>query len=144
MKIVTLTPERRAELEAVNTSVNGYPYRSDRERYGREEFWAAIDEKGGDCEDYAIRKRDELWAMGWPEDSLNIAVCRVEGWGHAVLIAHTSEADLVLDNRDAEVRPMAARTEYEWRRITAAGSLDRWWRRLWLWFAVMRVRRWFA
>jgi predicted transglutaminase-like cysteine proteinase len=57
---------------------------------------------GADCEDYAMRKLDALIDSGVPRGALRLAVARVAGQGHAVLVVR----DLwVLDNlRDQPVR----------------------------------------
>lgn len=60
----------------------------------------------GDCEDYAITKRHQLIAQGWPARSLRLAVVRTSwGEGHAVLVVKTSEGDLVLDNLTSAIKP---------------------------------------
>jgi len=65
--------------------------------------------KQGDCEDFALTKRKKLIEMGWSSRSLRIAVALTgRGEGHAVLIAKTSEGDLVLDNRTSAIK--------DWRR----------------------------
>lgn len=51
---------------------------------------------GADCDDYAVRKLKALMAAGVPRGALRLAVGRVQGRGHAVLVVR----DLwVLDNR---------------------------------------------
>ncbi|NKQ94714.1 transglutaminase-like cysteine peptidase, partial len=58
----------------------------------------------GDCEDYALRKRQLLVAASMPRSALRVAVVINElGEGHAVLLALTSGGDLVLDNRTPDV-----------------------------------------
>src|SRR5690606_30104119 len=59
----------------------------------------------GDCEDFALLKRRDLIAAGWPPSTLMIAVVKeANGNGHAVLIARTDRGDLVLDNQDSAIR----------------------------------------
>src|SRR5262245_1950297 len=99
--LTKLTPEHRAELEQTNTFVNkNFKYVGDREQYGRDDYAVAIDEGGGDCEDYGLRKRDELIKLGWDPRSLNMVHCTVPGadgkqWGHAVLCVHGTDEDLI-------------------------------------------------
>ncbi len=53
----------------------------------------------GDCEDYALQKRADLIALGWPSEHLRIAIAQTEkGVPHAVLVARIGGADYVLDN----------------------------------------------
>lgn len=62
------------------------------------------------CHDYAVTKRHELLAIGWPSSALLLAECRTSrGEGHMVLIAD----GLVLDNLRAELLP-AVSTGYDW------------------------------
>lgn len=97
---MTLTEPLHAELEGVNREINALPYRADIERYGRPEFWAEVDQDGGDCEDFARRKRHELLQLGWPPSALRLATCWDEMGGyHAVLTVDTDRGTLVLDNR---------------------------------------------
>jgi len=104
--VVALSTERRAELIAVNSSVNR-SIRPVNDRRGTDDW--EVDVKKGDCEDYALTKRKKLIEMGWSSRSLRIAVALTgRGEGHAVLIAKTSEGDLVLDNRTSAIK--------DWRR----------------------------
>lgn len=123
---IELTPERRSEMERVNHHINAtVTYTTDDENYGKPEYWAEAD-KTGDCEDYALAKRRDLRALGWPQDALDIAVCRVETGGmHAVLIARTSAGDYVLDNR-REALWLWNECGYRFIQITVGGSLLHW------------------
>lgn len=154
---VVLTSALRAELERVHTHVNGtFQYVTDQEQYGRADFAVEIDEGGGDCEDYALRKRTELIKLGWPAAALNIGICTITDgngipWWHAVLIVHTSEADLCLDSyRDNKtIKALGDVPEnYTWKKITSsgdfpiiAGVLRPSVRMSWFWFGMQRVRR---
>ena len=100
-----LTGDRWRELVAVNLAVNAETaYRSDPELYGRPEFWTEA-AGAGDCEDYALAKRQRLRALGWPEESLRLAVCTYKGAGHAVLTVDTDAGTWVLDNRYPDPQP---------------------------------------
>jgi predicted transglutaminase-like cysteine proteinase len=99
------TPERFAQLEAVNRAVNHEiePV-TDLELYGEADHWTIPTTKG-DCEDYVLLKRKRLIALGWPPSALLITVVRDErGDGHAVLTARTLQGDFVLDNKTDEIR----------------------------------------
>jgi predicted transglutaminase-like cysteine proteinase len=60
----------------------------------------------GDCEDYALQKRAELIARGWPTDHLRLAIVRTK-WGepHAVLLVRIGTVDYALDNLTPSVKP---------------------------------------
>lgn len=63
----------------------------------------------GDCEDYALAKRQQLIDLGWAPSQLLIAVVEDPSLGaHAVLIARTDRGDLVLDNLTDEILPWTA------------------------------------
>jgi predicted transglutaminase-like cysteine proteinase len=99
------TPERFAQLEAVNRAVNHEiePV-TDLELYGAADYWTIPTTKG-DCEDYVLLKRKRLIELGWPPSALLITVVRDErGDGHAVLTARTLQGDFILDNKTDEIR----------------------------------------
>ena len=101
-----LTDERWDELVKVQMDVNqDVKYISDMELYGKEEFWERTDDRG-DCEDYALEKRERLSKQGWSKlTDLALATCWTElGNFHAVLIAKTDKGAYVLDNRHLSVR----------------------------------------
>jgi predicted transglutaminase-like cysteine proteinase len=105
------TPERLAELDAINRTINANiePV-TDLDLYGVPEWWAIpklrADGTGkGDCEDYALLKRQILIKSGWPVSSVLMTVVRDEkGDGHAVLTARTAQGDFILDNKAIDVR----------------------------------------
>jgi predicted transglutaminase-like cysteine proteinase len=100
-----ITPERYAQLKAVNEAVNREikPV-TDRDLYGEADFWT-IPADSGDCEDYVLLKRRRLIDLGWPPGLLLITVVRDEhGDGHAVLTVRTPRGDLILDNKTDEIR----------------------------------------
>lgn len=82
--------------QIVNTEVR---YRSDPDQYGLKEYWN-IPLNYGDCEDYALKKRQLLIDRGVRPDNLKLATCWTEtGEYHAVLIVSLLDGDYVLDNR---------------------------------------------
>jgi predicted transglutaminase-like cysteine proteinase len=99
------TPERLAELDAVNRQVNRQiEATTDLDVYGQTEYWA-IPTTRGDCEDYALLKRQRLIRAGWPVGALLMTVVYDEkGEGHAVLTARMSHGDLVLDNKHDDIK----------------------------------------
>ncbi len=96
---------RLAELDLVNRHVNRtIEPATDEEIYREIERWV-IPTKRGDCEDYALLKRQMLIARGWPVGSVLMTVVRDEkGEGHAVLTVRTSKGDYILDNKTDEMR----------------------------------------
>ena len=100
----TAAPLRRMErLEAVNRYFNRWPYKTDREVYGRGEVWASPEEflvRSGDCEDFAIAKFFALRQLGFANDDLRIVVIydQIRGIGHAVLAVYDPKDILILDS----------------------------------------------
>ena len=88
------------DLIEINQKVNTeIIYRSDLNVHGKTEYWE-IPLKYGDCEDYALKKRQLLIEKGFNPDNLKLATCWVETEGyHAVLIVTLSDGDYVMDNR---------------------------------------------
>ncbi len=84
-------------------------YQSDREIYGRFDYWASAKETiqrgAGDCEDFAILKQTLLRAMGVPDKSLSIIILRDNSRNlyHAVLGVSTNQGHLILDNVRGQV-----------------------------------------
>ena len=113
------------DLGSVNTAVNGAitPMRYAGERTF--DTWR-IGPSSGDCNDYAVTKRHLLLQRGWPSRALLLAEV-VTGWGdhHLVLVARTSNADLVLDNLSERVRDWTA-TPYTWVRAQMPGEPSLW------------------
>jgi predicted transglutaminase-like cysteine proteinase len=102
-------------LNQVNASVNDAIWpEEDQKHYGRAEYWTIPTDGRGDCEDYALTKRKELAAAGYPISALRIAVVVTrEGERHAVLTISTDKGDLVLDNLNDDVKAWNA-TGYRW------------------------------
>lgn len=73
---------------------------------GQVDRWS-LDTVAGDCEDYVVAKRQRLMALGLPSSALRIAQVRTSwGEGHAVLVVHTNQGDLTLDNLSPAIRKM--------------------------------------
>ena len=104
---------RRADLGAVNTRINHtIEAATDQEIYGVSEYWA-IPTTRGDCEDYALLKRQVLMQAGWPASALLMTVVFDEkGEGHAVLTARTLQGDFILDNKTDEIK-LWSKTGYQ-------------------------------
>lgn len=122
---VKLTAERWEDLKAVNNSTNAaiVPERNTEGLAG--EKWL-INPASGDCNDYAVTKRAELLARGWPTRVLLLSEV-VTSWGehHLILVVRTSAGDLVLDNLTSQIRPWA-RAPYQWVRIQTPKNPNYW------------------
>jgi predicted transglutaminase-like cysteine proteinase len=107
---IQLTAAKFRELDKVNRGVNQEiaPV-TDMALYGKVEYWTYPDKrKEGDCEDYVLLKRRILIQQGWPESTLLITVVRDENnEGHAVLTVRTDRGDLILDNKQPNIRAWA-------------------------------------
>jgi len=105
--------ERLKELDDVNRRINReIDPATDLEIYGVNEYWT-IPRTRGDCEDYALLKRQTLIGLGWPVSSVLMTVVRDEkGEGHAVLTARTVQGDFILDNKIEDVR-LWSQTPYQ-------------------------------
>ena len=99
------TPARLQELTEINKSINrAVEPATDLEIYGLTEYWTLPGARG-DCEDYALLKRHQLMARGWPSGALLMTVVRDEkNEGHAVLTVRTAQGDFILDNKTDEIR----------------------------------------
>lgn len=106
---VNLTPGRMAQLQQVNSHVNSTIAEvSDMEQYGREDVWTLPTSGKGDCEDFALLKRQMLVQRGFPASALTVIVgTNAQGEAHAVLNVATSQGDYILDNLRSGVVPAA-------------------------------------
>jgi predicted transglutaminase-like cysteine proteinase len=97
---VDLTEDGERQLEFVQAKVN----RLVRPRSNPDHVWDYPTDGYGDCNKYAIAKRAELIALGWPRTALLLAAATTEdGEGHLVLVVATTKGDLVLDNRQRHI-----------------------------------------
>jgi len=113
---IKLTPQRMEDLVAINARINS-AIRPEHNNAGiAGEKWL-IGPAAGDCNDYAVTKRHELIALGWPAQSLLLAEV-VTNWGehHLVVVVRTRTADLVIDNLNANIKPWT-KTHYTWVRV---------------------------
>ncbi len=114
-KTVALTDQTWRTLSKVNREVNDSIWPQDDEtHYGRAEYWTIPTDGYGDCDDYAVTKRKDLLAAGFPAPALRIAVVlTADATRHAVLTVSTDKGDLVLDNLRRDVVPWNA-TGFIW------------------------------
>jgi predicted transglutaminase-like cysteine proteinase len=99
------TDAQIAELDQVNRHVNKViEPATDMELYGVIDYWT-IPKTRGDCEDYALLKRQILIRAGWPASALLMTVVLDENKeGHAILTARTARGDFLLDNKTDELK----------------------------------------
>lgn len=101
------------QLKAVNREVNALTYVADTDNWAQADYWATPREmlvRGGDCEDFATAKYFALRRLGFAAADLRIAVVwdSVDREQHAVLLARAGDRTLVLDNKRADLTPVAA------------------------------------
>jgi predicted transglutaminase-like cysteine proteinase len=104
---IVLTPTAwDAVLDANRTVNETLKPITDKEHFGRSEYWTYPQGGKGDCEDYLLLKRRLLMNEGYPQQALLITVVALpNGDGHAVLTVRTDRGEFVLDNLRDEVLP---------------------------------------
>ena len=126
-KAVVLDEAKWRELLKINRDVNREvePV-TDLEHWGVLEHWDYPDDGKGDCEDYALEKRDRLLKAGWPRQSLLLTVVRdKKGEGHAILTVATDRGDFILDNQVNKVL-IWSETGYVFIKRQSQESPNRW------------------
>lgn len=116
---VALTPALEAELAWAQATVNvSHAQRPDP---GVGDDWSVMGAgAAGDCEDFALTKRDLLIRAGWPAGALHVGICfnqsqPVDGEAmHAVLAVDTDRGTYVLGNLQAEVVPWSRSECRDW------------------------------
>ncbi len=121
---VSLSVFADKQLRAINASVNR-TIRPVNDLPGQGDVWQ-VNVKSGDCEDFALTKRDHLIAMGWSPKALRIAIAKTPyGEGHAVLVVKTDHGDLVLDNRTNAIKTWKD-TDLRWLMIQSGDNPRIW------------------
>ncbi|AZO60444.1 MAG: transglutaminase [Mesorhizobium sp.] len=99
---------------------------SDLDNYGKDEVWTYPDNGFGDCEDYVLEKRRQLYRMGISLADLLITVVRKpDGEGHSVLTVRTDKGDYILDNLTDKVQAWDE-TGYRYLKRQAIDNTGRW------------------
>lgn len=101
----------RAKLIQVNNFFNRLAFKSDRQNWKKNDYWASPIEflisNAGDCEDFAIAKYFTLKAMGIEIDRLRITYVKAESLGqaHMVLAYYENQGQepLILDNMNSKI-----------------------------------------
>lgn len=122
---VHLTEQRWEDLKGVNTLVNSAITAEPNTEGLAGEKWL-INPSNGDCNDYAVSKRSQLLARGWPARVLLLSEV-VTSWGehHLILVVRTSAGDLLLDNLTPQIRPWT-RAPYRWVRMQTPKNPNFW------------------
>jgi predicted transglutaminase-like cysteine proteinase len=116
-----LTAQRWSELERVNAEVNRSIIPQPNTHGLAAEKWL-IAPKAGECHDYAVTKRHELIALGWPAHDLLLSEVIVpSGEHHLVLLIRTTDGDFVADNLTPDIRSWY-KTPYDWVRVQSASN----------------------
>lgn len=124
---IELTPQRWNELNSVNREVNREIVPNVPIESGTTEEWL-ISPRVGACKDYAVTKRHELLVRGWPSRALLLSEVVVpSGEHHLILVVRTKNVDLVLDNLNANIRPVGMTYgQYHWVRIESPQNPKFW------------------
>jgi predicted transglutaminase-like cysteine proteinase len=120
-----LSNQRWAELENVNRTVNSsiLPQRNKEGLAGEKWLLGPV---LGDCNDYAVTKRHQLTARGWPARAVLLSeVVTVSGEHHIVAVVRTSGGDLVLDNLTDRIMPWFYKP-YQWVRMQTPKNPNYW------------------
>jgi predicted transglutaminase-like cysteine proteinase len=119
---IAMTVERLNELNSVNRQVNRDITPPPNLGGVATEEWI-VSPGVGVCHDYAVTKRHELLALGWPSRALLLSEVVVpSGEHHLVLVVGMKDPDtaevvnLVLDNLNYNLRPVGL-TPYQWLRM---------------------------
>ncbi len=99
---------------------------SDQSQFSVAERWSLPTERGGDCEDYALLKKQKLIAAGVAPNRLLVAVVLDrKRQPHAVLVLRSDMGDFVLDNLNKRVLPWQ-KTGYAFLRMQDPRDPTRW------------------
>ncbi len=97
--------DEMATLRAVNARMN----RTIKPKYDAAgtDVWT-VNARSGDCEDYALAKRDALLRAGFSPSALRLAYVKTRsGEAHAVLVVYSNRGRLVLDNLTGQIKPLS-------------------------------------
>jgi predicted transglutaminase-like cysteine proteinase len=113
------------DLTAVNAAINA-AIKPQRNTGGvLNERWE-ISPASGDCNDFAVTKQHALLKRGWSSRHLLLAEVIVpSGQHHLVLVAHTEQGDVVLDNLSSKPRRYS-QLNYRWVRMQAPNNPRMW------------------
>lgn len=121
--VVAMTAKTQATLDGVNSAINNAIIpREDPARVGT---WQ-VAPPAGDCNDYAVTKRNELIQAGLSTRAVRLAIAMTpQGIGHTVVVVRTTEGDMVLDNRNYDIKRWD-RTDLAWLKIESSVDPKQW------------------
>ena len=125
---VHLNSWRWGELQAVQHMINRQvrPQADARLFSASADTWEYPRSGYGDCEDYALAKRQALIQGGWPGKALRLVTARTpEGEAHVVLAVSTTKGDLILDNLKDGIQSWQE-MDYEWLTVQDRENPLRW------------------
>lgn len=109
---------------------------TDKEHYARDELWAYPTDMAGDCEDYQIYNRTELFNKHavHPNDTRMIVVVKHDGEGHLVQAVNTQDKGwMVSDNLQSDIYPLQEA-------FTRYAKVSKMTSNLWNWVDVKRAK----
>lgn len=104
---VEMTPKLWKTILTLNNRINReIEAETDQDHWGVVDHWGIPTDGKGDCEDYALLKRQRLAELGIPRRAMRMTVViDEENAGHAVLMIRTDRGDFILDNKRNAVLP---------------------------------------
>ncbi len=124
---INLTSEALQKISQINVQVNkSIDPITDQDQWGVIDQWDFPNQGRGDCEDYALLKRQKLIESGFPKSALLLTVVKEQnGDGHSVLTLKTDRGDYVLDNLNNQVKPWN-KTNYRFVKRQSQSSPNIW------------------
>jgi predicted transglutaminase-like cysteine proteinase len=124
---INLTSEALRKISQINVQVNkSIDPITDQDQWGVIDQWDFPNQGRGDCEDYALLKRQKLIESGFPKSALLLTVVKEQnGDGHSVLTLKTDRGDYVLDNLNNQVKPWN-KTNYRFVKRQSQSSPNIW------------------
>ena len=124
---INLTSEALRKISQINVQVNkSIDPITDQDQWGVIDQWDFPSQGRGDCEDYALLKRQKLIESGFPKSALLLTVVKEQnGDGHSVLTLKTDRGDYVLDNLNNQVKPWN-KTNYRFVKRQSQSSPNIW------------------
>ena len=117
------------QLRLVNRFYNEWPYKTDKELHGHDEYLASTLEfirESGDCEDYVIAKYVTLRQLGFADHAIRIVIVEdgISGLRHSVLVVRWDDDFVVLDNLSDE---LLSHTQYRYYSPLYSVNETAWW-----------------
>jgi predicted transglutaminase-like cysteine proteinase len=124
-----MTPEKMAELTALNREINAIPYTDLQGANEPADLWidTPIPGEMWVCRDFVLAKAQRLRENGWRPSALQVVLCFTEppdsGY-HAVLSVTVDGEKWILDSRsdDPYLMQIPSPNLYTWERIQVAGT----------------------